>query len=91
MTPDVVHVKAFSDFRLEVQFSDGAVRRFDMNPLLGFPAFSTLREEGLFMAAKVQNGTVAWTDEIDLSPDTLYLRGEVMAQDDNTKTKVLSA
>jgi hypothetical protein len=23
----------------------------------------------------VAHGTVAWTDEIDLSPDTLYLRG----------------
>jgi hypothetical protein len=23
----------------------------------------------------VAHGTVAWTDEIDLAPDTLYLRG----------------
>jgi hypothetical protein len=28
------------------------------------------------MKALVVLGTVAWTDEIDISPDTLYLRGQ---------------
>lgn len=81
MTPDVVKVKTFIDFRLEVQFADGEVRRFDMSSLLDYPAFSALREGSLFMSAKVENGTVTWTDEIDISPDTLYLRGEALPQD----------
>ena len=34
-------------------------------------------EPGLFMRAHVAHGTVVWTEEIDLSPDTLYLRGQV--------------
>jgi len=88
MTPDVVKVKAFSDFTLQAQFADGAVRRFDMTPLLGYPAFSALREGNLFLSAKVQNGSVTWTDEIDLSPDTLYLRGEAVSQDDNIQTRI---
>jgi hypothetical protein len=29
----------------------------------------------LFMRAHVVGGVVTWNDEIDLSPDTLYLRG----------------
>lgn len=78
MTPDVVKVRAFPDFKLEAEFADGAIRRFDIRPLLAYPAFSGLREGGLFMSAKVENGTVVWNDEIDLSPDTLYLRGEVV-------------
>jgi len=47
-----------------------------MKPYLGYPAFAPLAEEGLFMRAHVAYGTVTWNDEIDLSPDTLYLRGK---------------
>jgi hypothetical protein len=85
MTPDVVKVQTFADFTLEAEFADGTVRRFDMTPLLGYPAFSALREGNLFLSAKVRNGSVTWTDEIDLSPDTLYLRGETVSHDDIEK------
>jgi hypothetical protein len=78
VTPDVIKVKALPDFLLEAEFANGEIRRFDVRPLLDYPAFSALREGSLFMAAKVVNGTVTWTDEIDLSPDTLYLRGQVV-------------
>lgn len=76
MTPDVVAVKALPNYQLEAQFADGEVRRFNMAPYLDYPAFAGLREASLFMRAKVFNGTVTWTDEIDVSPDTLYLKGE---------------
>ena len=46
-----------------------------MKPYLHYPAFSPLTENGLFMRAHVANGTVVWNEEIDLSPDTLYLLG----------------
>lgn len=75
MTPDVVSVRPLADFSLEADFASGERRRFDMKPYLGYPAFALLATDGLFMKAHVANGTVAWTDEIDLSPDTLYLRG----------------
>ena len=88
MTPDVVKVQAFSDFTLEAQFADGALRRFDVTRLLGYPAFSALREGNLFLSAKVQNGSVTWTDEIAISPDTLCLRGEPVSQDDNARTLI---
>lgn len=75
MTPDVVQVKALRDFSLEAVFANGERRRFDMKPYLSYPAFSPLAETNCFLKARVANGTVVWTDEIDLSPDTLYLRG----------------
>ncbi|TVQ93587.1 MAG: DUF2442 domain-containing protein [Chromatiaceae bacterium] len=76
MTPDVVTVKVLSDFQLQAIFADGAVRRFDMKPYLQYPAFAALRDEALFQRAAVRHGTVAWSDDIDLSPDTLYLKGD---------------
>ena len=75
MTPDAVHVKALSDYCLEVVFENGERRGFDMKPFLSYPAFSPLTEQSLFMKAHVAYGTVIWNDEIDISPDTLYLRG----------------
>ena len=78
MTPDVVQVKAQTDYFLEAVFADDERRRFDMKPYLSYPAFSSLADANCFMKAHVAYGTVAWNDEIDLSPDTLYLRGEVL-------------
>ncbi len=75
MTPDVVSVKPLRDYCLEAEFATGERFWFDMKPYLGYPAFAPLAEAGLFMKAHVAYGTVAWNDEIDLSPDTLYLCG----------------
>ncbi|MDO8350091.1 MAG: DUF2442 domain-containing protein [Gallionella sp.] len=80
MTPDVVQVKPQPDYFLEAVFANGEHRRFDMKPYLAYPAFSQLTDANFFMAAHVANGTVVWNDEIDLSPDTLYLRGESIEQ-----------
>ncbi|MEO5344317.1 MAG: DUF2442 domain-containing protein [Gammaproteobacteria bacterium SHHR-1] len=78
MTPDVIKVEAAADYSLMAEFETGEVRCFDMRPYLEYPAFAPLKEPGFFMRAHVEHGTVVWNDDIDLSPDTLYLRGEVM-------------
>lgn len=75
MTPDVVRVRPRPDYLLETDFANGEKRLFDMRPYLAYPAFAPLAEGTVFMKAHVALGTVAWTDEIDISPDTLYLRG----------------
>jgi hypothetical protein len=76
MAPDVVSVKPLPDYLLEAGFASGEKRLFDMRPYLAYPAFAPLADGALFMKAHVALGTVVWTDEIDLSPDTLYLRGQ---------------
>ncbi len=78
MTPDVVKVAATPDFSLLAEFETGEHRRFDMKPYLDYPAFAALKDLGMFMRARVEHGTVVWNDEIDLSPDTLYLRGKAL-------------
>lgn len=78
MTPDVIKVEAAADFSLMAEFETGEVRCFDMRPYLEYPAFAPLKEPGLFMRAHVEHGTVVWNNDIDLSPDTLYLCGEVL-------------
>jgi hypothetical protein len=75
MAPNVTRVQASPDFFIEAEFATGEMRRFDMRPYLAYPAFAALSDTNLFMRAHVEYGVVVWNDEIDLSPDTLYLRG----------------
>jgi hypothetical protein len=75
MTPDVTQVETQPNFELLVTFADGACKHFSMLPYLKYPAYKPLSEPGKFVVAHVANGTVQWTDEIDISPDTLYLAG----------------
>jgi Protein of unknown function (DUF2442) len=76
MTPDVIQVTALPNYKLQIQFENGELKVFDMAAYLRYQAFSSLRESNVFMQAKVSNGTVGWTEEIDISPDTLYVKGK---------------
>ena len=83
MTPDVTHVQTLASYELLVSFADGGKRRFSMLPYLHYPAYRILSQPGKFALAHVSNGTVAWSDEIDMSPDTLYLAGEEVTNELN--------
>ncbi len=73
MTPDVIGVKILPEYHLEVIFETNEINIFDMRPYLDFPAFLPLKNNNLFRCAHVKNGTVVWNDDIDMSPDTLYI------------------
>lgn len=75
MTPDVIQVVASPDYFIVAEFATGEMRRFDMRPYLDFPAYAELREKSMFLRAHVEHGTVVWSEDIDLSPDLLYMRG----------------
>jgi len=64
-----------SDDIIEAEFWRGEVHRFDMRPYLGFLRSPPRKDSSLFMRAHVEHGTVVWSEDIDLSPDTLYRRG----------------
>jgi len=57
---------------LLVEFSTGENKIYDVSPLLGFPVFSALKNKKFFDSAKIQYGTVAWNDDIDLCPEIIY-------------------
>jgi hypothetical protein len=70
---DILTVKPSSDFALELHYSDGTVRRFDMKPLLGMKPWNRIAALPLFMQARAAYGTVVWPGEIDIAPETLML------------------
>jgi hypothetical protein len=80
MGPLVVAVTALADYRLDVEFDTGERRIFDVKPYLETGVFRKLRD-GRFESVKVVGGAIEWPGEIDLSWDTVYLRGTPVGQE----------
>jgi hypothetical protein len=73
MNPRVTSVMALDDYKLELTFDNGKVGIFSVQPYLDFPVYQPLKQASLFRQAKIVFGTVAWSSDIDMSPDNLYL------------------
>jgi hypothetical protein len=69
---DVIRVAATDDYQLLLEFENGEDRVFNMKPYLIKRPFEALSDVAIFKLARVENGTVTWPGEIDISPETLY-------------------
>ena len=76
MNPRVKEVKPNSDYKLEILFTNGEEKIFDMKPYLNIGVFKELKDENLFNTVKPFLGSIQWKNGQDLCPDTLYLDGE---------------
>jgi hypothetical protein len=75
MNPKVIKVQPEQSFMLSLWFANGEQRRFDMKPYLDFEVFQALKDRMIFDSATVFLGSVTWSNDSDLSYDTLYLEG----------------
>jgi hypothetical protein len=78
----VTAVVANTDFSLDVRFSDGSTKRFDVRPYLDRGIFKELNDLDYFKQARVAFGTVQWPHEQDIAPETLYLDGVAIDEAD---------
>nr|VFK06295.1 MAG: Protein of unknown function (DUF2442) [Candidatus Kentron sp. LPFa]VFK23540.1 MAG: Protein of unknown function (DUF2442) [Candidatus Kentron sp. LPFa] len=69
---DVVKVKPYPDYRLELVFENGEERIFDMSPYMDRKPFDRLKDSPVFDCAHIDYGTVVWPGNIDIAPETLY-------------------
>jgi Protein of unknown function (DUF2442) len=72
--PDITAVAAEPPTSLLLTYSDGQQRRFDCSPYLERGVFVRLKDASLFVQAFVSHGTICWPGELDIAPETLYLR-----------------
>lgn len=75
--PTVTAVRALEPFRVHVTFADGFEREIDLEPELWGPVFEPIRNDpGYFRQVFVNGGTIAWPNEADFAPETLYYWGQ---------------
>ncbi len=73
---EVTKVNVKEDFLLDITFSSGENRIFDMKPYLDKGIFHELKNFDYFKQVSINYGTVTWPHEQDMSPITLYLKGK---------------
>ena len=72
MRPKAIEVKALENYILEIKFSNGEVKLFDVKPYLNHKAFEQLKEINMFNTVKVAGLSVEWKNGADICPDELY-------------------
>ena len=71
----VTDVIALSDYRLWLRFGDQTEGEVDLSDLVGKGVFRAWDEPGNFESVRVgPGGSVAWGEDIELCPDSLYLK-----------------
>lgn len=73
MNPRVLQVIATDDYKLKLLFSNGEKGTYDCSALLRFGVFQELNDHNYFKKVQIVHGTVAWPNDQDICPDTLYL------------------
>ena len=76
MNPRILSVKTVDEYKLKLVFTNGEIGIYDCSPLLSFGVFSELKDKNYFNKVQVLDGSVAWQNEQDICPDTLYLDSE---------------
>lgn len=71
----IIKVKVLQGHRLELVFDDGVCGVVDLSELVGKGVFSLWMDEHFFGQVQIGSlGELVWGDQIDLCPDSLYLR-----------------
>lgn len=71
----VIEVRALTDYRLFVKFTDGTRGEVDLSRLIrseNAGIFAELRDPALFAQVYLEYGVVMWPGEMDLAPDAMY-------------------
>jgi hypothetical protein len=66
-------VEPLEGFRVRLEFEDGTQKEIDLEPYLHGPIFEPIRRDmSVFRSVKVEEGTIAWENGVDIDPDVLY-------------------
>ena len=72
----ISQVEPTQDYCLDLTFSNGEHRLFDVRPYLDKGIFRQLRDFERFRQVRIVAGTVEWPGHLDLCPDTLYEKSQ---------------
>ena len=93
MIPKLLEVKVVKDYTLFLRFSDGTTGTADLEHLAGKGVFSKWTDPGFFRSVTIdpESNALAWGQEIDICPDTLYLQIKGISFEDWKKLQLSHA
>ncbi|MEA5458151.1 DUF2442 domain-containing protein [Arcicella sp. LKC2W] len=76
MFPRLIDVKGLSNYRLALKYDDGTQGIADVSHLAHKGIFQQWDKEGVFNNVYIdkESNAVAWNEDLDLCPDSLYLK-----------------
>jgi len=70
-----LEVKARAKYRIWIRYDDGSSGEVDLSDLAGQGVFKAWEDPKLFASVHLgSHGAIEWTDDIDLCPDSVYMR-----------------
>jgi len=73
--PAPIEVKALDNYELWVKYSDGVEGVVDLSDFAGDGVFALWDDYPKFQKVHIgPSGEIAWSDQIDMCPDAIYLR-----------------
>lgn len=70
-----IDVRALGGYRIWLKYADGATGEVDLSHLAGRGVFKVWADRKIFERVHVDpSGAIAWSEDIDLCPDALYMR-----------------
>ena len=71
----ITNVKVLQNYKLELEYDDGRQGIVDLSYLTGKGVFSLWNDYDVFRKVIIgSSGELVWNDQIDLCPDSLYLK-----------------
>lgn len=71
----ITAINTLKQFCLELTFDDGVHGIVDLSDLVGKGVFALWKEPAAFEQVRIgSSGELVWGDQIDLCPDSMYLR-----------------
>lgn len=74
----VKEVQPKENYTLYLTFADGTRKVYNAYPLLEKNVYAQLKNLTFFLGARVECGTVVWSDDIDIAPEHLYEYSEII-------------
>ena len=73
--PWIVSIEPLTDYRIQLQYSDGVEGEVDLSHCAKTELFAEWQEPGVFEQVRIgEHGEVWWSDMASLCPDSLYLK-----------------
>ena len=71
----IIKVKVLQNYKVKLEYDDGRQGIADLSYLAGKGVFSLWNNYDAFQNVKIgSSGELIWSDQVDLCPDSLYLK-----------------